>query len=691
MADLSKILGGPWSPPVGPVALPPEQQFVEAIRKSGLEVPDQIILDGKWHRFRSGSTAKRLDRSGWYIGHADGIPCLNFGCWRMDITVTARADMGDRKWTAAEEMAHLSRIAAAKKQRDIEVERDRGIAANDAETIWGGGVQATSDHPYLKRKGVEAHGSRVTGDGRLMLPLFSPDGELASLQYIDDTHGQGEKRYHSGGQTGGMFWMLGTLDQPGVLYIAEGFATAATIHQTTNRPCIVAYSAGNLVPVTSSLREQMPTQDLVIVADNDESGIGQRYAEQASAKYGARMILIPTPGDANDYAQAGHDLKNLLTPQHVEALANVVPIVEFMVEGVGISYVWQHILARGWLYAMTANPGSGKTSVSLYMAVMMALGKPLMGKKTMPCKVLFLCGENPQDVRLRMEVMLLEMGLSVDALDGRIYFTRRPFAIDDRLQLAQFASEAVAHGPYDLMFIDTGPAHSSADDENDNRAMHMLAIAMRELMAPLGMPCTIALMHPSKGATKETLLPRGGSAFVGSIDGCLCLWRESGETTTELFAHGQKFRGRHFDPMYFDLKPVDHPTQLDNFGDPISTVIAIPGDKPESDQDASAGLPKGVPEALTMLEAAIDACGYNRAPKNLPFICADEWNDFEERNGQYATPASRRQALSRARKKLKDGGIMCEVQGGYQVTEHAMSTVFAGCFMGLKSYGNRAA
>ncbi len=686
MADLSKILGGPWSPPVSPVPQAPEIQFAEAIRRAGLEVPE-IILDGKIHRFRS-TESKKFDRSGWYVGHADGIPCITFGCWKQDITQTVKADMGGKKWTPAEEMAHIARVAAAKKQRDAEIERDRSVAASTVETIWAGGVQASPEHPYLKRKGVEPHGARVTGDGRLMLPLFSPDGELSSLQYIDEAGG---KLYHSGGQTGGMYWMLGTLDQPGVMYIAEGFATAATIHQVTNRPCIVAYSASNLVPVTGSLREQMPVQELVIVADNDESGIGQRYAEQASAKYGARMIVMPTKGDANDYAQAGNDLKDLLVPQRVEALANVVPISEFMSEGVGVSYVWQHILARGWLYAMTANPGSGKTSVSLYMAVMTALGKPLIGKKTMPCKVLFLCGENPQDVRLRMEVMLIEMGLSVDALHGRIYFTRRPFAIDDGLQLARFASEAVAHGPYDLMFIDTGPAHSNADDENDNRAMHALAIAMRELMAPLGMPCTIALMHPSKGATKESLLPRGGSAFVGSIDGCLCLWRESGETTTELFAHGQKFRGRHFDPMYFDLKPVNHPTALDNFGDPIGTVIATPGDKPEGDQESSAGLPKGLPEAIAMLEDAIEACGYNRAPENLPFVCAETWNDHEEKNGQHATPANRRQALSRARKKLKDNGIMREVQGGYQVTEHAMSTVFAGCFMGLKSYGNRSA
>jgi hypothetical protein len=139
--------------------------------------------------------------------------------------------------------------------------------------------------------------------------------------------------------------------------------------------------------------------------------------------------------------------------------------------------------------------------------------------------------------------------------------------------------------------------------------------------------------------------------------------------------------------MYFDLKPVNHPTALDNFGDPIGTVIAEPGDKPEGEQDGSAGLPKGVQEAISMLEAAIEARGHKRAPEDLPFVCADAWNEHEEKNGQHATPSNRRQALSRARKKLKDGGIMREVKDGYQVTEHAMATVFAGRFMNLKSYG----
>jgi hypothetical protein len=53
------------------------------------------------------------------------------------------------------------------------------------------------------------------------------------------------------------------------------------------------------------------------VADNDESGVGVNSAEQASAKHGGRIVCPPIKGDANDYVQAGFDLKELLFP-HIE-------------------------------------------------------------------------------------------------------------------------------------------------------------------------------------------------------------------------------------------------------------------------------------------------------------------------------------------------------------------------------------
>ncbi len=81
------------------------------------------------------------------------------------------------------------------------------------------------------------------------------------------------------------------MDEPGPLYIAEGFATAATIHEATGRPCVVAYSASNLVAVTGTMRKKHgAAQALVVVADNDQSGLGQRYAEAMITTSGGSRV-----------------------------------------------------------------------------------------------------------------------------------------------------------------------------------------------------------------------------------------------------------------------------------------------------------------------------------------------------------------------------------------------------------------
>jgi len=157
-----------------------------------------------------------------------------------------------------------------------------------------------------------------------------------------------------------------------------------------------------------------------------------------------------------------------------------------------------------------------------------------------------------------------------------------------------------------MLFIDTGPAHSKADDENDNRAMHELAMSMRGLMEPVGMPCTIALMHPVKSALRDNLLPRGGSAFTGSVDGILCLWSESQGAPSELFAHSQKFRGHHFEPMRFELAKVAHPSAVDNFGDQIFTVVARPAQAAAEPSDVKELLGSVIREHLMIFLAAIE-------------------------------------------------------------------------------------
>src|SRR5574343_1143001 len=510
MADLSNVFGGPWSPPPEKRIAPPEEQLRDAMLSAGLEPPDELLLDGRIHRFKSGTKGSGShggDKPGWYVVFGDGVPAGRFGCWRAGVEVTWRAEVG-RKLTASDEMAHARRMAEAKALRDAEMERKLEVAAATVETIWTSAQAASPDHPYLKRKGIGVHGARVTGDGRLVVPLYGQDGNLSSLQYI--AH-DGSKLYHPGGQTGGKFWMLGTMDEPGTLFVAEGFATAAPTHETTNRPVIVAYSASNLVPVTGALREMSgATQDIVIVADNDASGVGQRYAEQASAKFGARVVMPPMEGDANDYAKAGHDLASLLLPLDNDWL---LPADDFSAQPAPISWLVKHWLQNNALIMVHGPSGGGKTFVVLDWCLRMASGAPdWCGHKVKAGNVVYLAGEGHHGLRGRIAAWKhhhqaghLAMWLSKDGCD-----LNTPTGYLQVVKHLRILPERPS-----VIVVDTLHRFLSGDENSAQDAKTMLD-ACNSLMNEFC--CSVILVHHTGVSEEAQHRARGSSAWRGALD-----------------------------------------------------------------------------------------------------------------------------------------------------------------------------
>ena len=509
MADLSKVLGGPWAPPPEKLVAPPEAQLIEAMRAAGLQPPDEILMDGKIHRFRSGTKGEpgHGDKPGWYLVFGDGIPAGRFGCWRAGMEITWRADVG-RKLTEFEEMSHARRISESKVLREAAQERQHQVASETVEKIWLSGGAAHPDHPYLKRKGIQTHGVRITGDGRLMAPLYDADGTLSTLQYIDE---QGGKLYHPGGQTGGKFWMLGTMDEPGTLFVAEGFATAATIHETSDRPVVVAYSASNLVPVTGTLREMYgSTQDIVIVADHDASGVGQRYAEQASAKYGARMVMPSILGDANDYAQAGHNLAGLLMPIKDDWL---IPADDFCAQPSPISWLVKRWIQSHALVMVHGPSGGGKTFVVLDWCLRMASGiEEWAGHKVRPGNVVYLAGEGHHGLRGRVaawkhhhQAGKLAMWLSKDGCD--LNTPTGYLKVVEQVRMLPNRPDAIV--------VDTLHRFLQGDENSAQDTKTMLD-ACAALMQEFG--CSVILVHHTGVSEEAQHRARGSSAWRGALD-----------------------------------------------------------------------------------------------------------------------------------------------------------------------------
>lgn len=573
MADLKGVFGGSWTPPGEKHIDPPAIQFRDAMINAGIEPPDQILFDGKIHRFRSGTNGKHKagDKTGWYVAFGEGVPAGRFGCWRADIEMSFRADVG-RQISAAEEMALARQMAEARKLREAEQKKKQEAANISIESIWQTCGSASECHPYLERKGVKPHGSRVTGDGRLIVPLYDEHGELASLQYIDN---EGGKLYHSGASTKGLSWLIGEAAQDSSIYIAEGFATAATIHEATGKPCYAAYSASNLPLVAKMLRERYgQQQDIIVVADNDEGGIGQKYADQASAKYSVRVIMPPIQGDANDYAQAGHDILELLIPQTDTDW--LIPADEFCQQPSPISWLIKGWLQRDALIMIHGPSGGGKTFCVLDMCLRMASGiEQWADNRVTKGNVVYLAGEGHHGLKSRIagwkahnQVDQLSMWLSKGGCD--LNTAEGYHKTVDSLRM-------LPERP-DVIIVDTLHRFLLGDENSAQDAKTMLD-ACNALMSEFC--CSVVLVHHTGVSGEAQHRARGSSAWKGALDIEISVVPAEDESPMQIVQRKSKDAELSED-IYAYLESAQVPGWIDEDGEQVTTaVLSITDDRPK--------------------------------------------------------------------------------------------------------------
>jgi phage/plasmid primase-like uncharacterized protein len=536
----------------------------------GLTPPDRLIFDGQIHRFKSGTNGggPEHNRAGWYVAYMDGIPAGRFGCWRSGVDKAWHADMND-EMTPGERLEHMRRMDEARKLRDAEQAKAHQEAAQAAAAIWERATPADRSHPYLYNKGVAAHGARIAQDGRLLLPLYAPSGELSSLQYIADT---GEKRYHTGAQVAGRFWVIGADECARRAFIGEGFATCASIHEATGAPCFVAYSAGNLEATAATARAKLgPEAELVIVADNDESGTGARYAEKAATKHGAKMILVPTTGDANDFARAGGDLAALLNPEPETWLMQAD---EFSAKPAPIRW-----LIKGWLQAdatmMVHGPsGGGKSFVMLDMAMHLAAGfAAWQGHIVRPCPVIYLAGEGHHGMRARIAAWKAAHG----AERLSMWVSRSGCDLDTPVGY-NGTSKEIRRLPVKpgLIIVDTLHRFLKGDENKPQDVRAMLDSCAR-LSAEFG--ASVVLVHHTGLNPEAQDRGRGSSAWRGALDIEISVTPSKNERPMEVAQRKNK-DGELAEPVYVNLKKTPVPGWLDEDGEQVTSATIESADAP---------------------------------------------------------------------------------------------------------------
>lgn len=247
--------------------------------------------DGEIHRFHvPGDKPGRLN--GWYVLFIDSIATGAFGSWKTGNTHTWCSRQPQNQQEAEQVREHIEQ---ARKRREAERLRCQLQAADLAQCWWRKALGANPEHAYLMAKQVSPYTLRQRND-ELLIPLYA-NGQLVNLQRIGP---DGSKRFLRGGKVQSSYSILGTVTPDKPLCICEGWATAATLHQS-GYTVAAAMNAGNLKPVALALRARYPDLQLIIAGDDDrqtKGNPGRTFANTAAVAAGALVTFPDWPADA---------------------------------------------------------------------------------------------------------------------------------------------------------------------------------------------------------------------------------------------------------------------------------------------------------------------------------------------------------------------------------------------------------
>ena len=181
--------------------------------------------------------------------------------------------------------------------------------------------ESTNVHSYLSDKGISSNFfGRINDKGNLLIPAYNASGEFVGGQniYLDPETKKWAKRYTPGIEKVGSFCPFGKVRTAKYIYIAEGFATAASIYmafiEDENVAVISAWDAGNLFHAALSVRKINEKCNIIFAADRDihpgkkHDDVGYKKASFASKSISNSVCIKVEFNDGNDSWSDFNDL-----------------------------------------------------------------------------------------------------------------------------------------------------------------------------------------------------------------------------------------------------------------------------------------------------------------------------------------------------------------------------------------------
>lgn len=215
---------------------------------------DEIWLDHP----DGGKHAYIVGAFGVYHGNDNGKQAISLAKDLPKPTTEQKRAIAERKKQQQERMDAI---------RKAEINR----AAYRASAMWGKCLP-TGESDYLKIKAVDNFGCRFTDKGALVVPLLDANSKIYGLQFIGESvkakFKDRNKTFTPSGFEKKSHWHMHGVPQ-GVILISEGYATFASGIMATGICSVMAFDAGNILPVAKAIRKAYPGHKILILADDD--------------------------------------------------------------------------------------------------------------------------------------------------------------------------------------------------------------------------------------------------------------------------------------------------------------------------------------------------------------------------------------------------------------------------------------
>ena len=381
-------------------------------------------------------------------------------------------------------------------------ERENGFTVKEIE--W---PSVSTQHPYLAKKKIAQHNALIDGSN-LIIPINNYMARKVGTQTITP---DGTKKFSKGMPVIGNFSVLGgTITD--IAYIAEGWATAASISEATGKPAVFALNANNITEVITNLKIAKPHAEFIVCADNDDAGI--KGAEKAKEDHGTKYMLPPKGMDYNDLwvAQGADAVVNFLTPKRFQDTVfwadDARPILTN-------NYLIKNWLGANQLSCLYGASNTGKSFLALDMSWHIATGREWNGNKVIKGVVLYMATEGGNSFRNRVYALKDHYG------DENALLAVRPSPVDmfnsdvDLPTLENLCSEIRDEkGEIALIVVDTLSRAMAGANENTSEDMSQF-IKNCDILRNISNAHLMIVHHTGKDTAKGA---RGSSALKAALD-----------------------------------------------------------------------------------------------------------------------------------------------------------------------------